>query len=198
MKKPKTLSHTVSKILLICLALLLVVFSGSVLAHANENDESTTKKKSVETSRESAKLRLEGTKLKACENREKVINSILDRIAKRGERRLSVYSSIFNRVQEFYEKKNLSISNYDALVADVNAKKTAAQAAIDKAASDQVDFQCDGDDPKGVAAGFKSDLKAQINTLHDYRKSIRNLIVAIKTSLSEAAQSNSAGGVGEQ
>ena len=198
MKKPKSLLIITRKSTLLVLAVLLVASGGSALAHGDENEDSTsTKKKNFESSRESAKLRLEGDKLKACEKREQAINNILDRIAKRGERRLGVYNSIFERVQEFYEKKGLSISSYDELVADVNSKKAAAQAAVDAAAAKEVEFNCDGSDPKGAAAGFKEDLKAQIKALHDYRKSIRNLIVAIKTSLSESVQTNS-GGAGEQ
>ena len=181
MNKPKSLRTMITRSILVVVALLLVVFSGSVLAYSS-NDDNTSDKK-FDKSRETAKLRLEGTKLKACENREKAINNILDRIAKRGERRLDVYSAIFNRVQEFYEKKGLSVSNYDTLVADVNAKN--------------VDFKCDGSDPKGAAASFKDDLKVQIKALQAYKQSIKNLIMAIKTSLSESSQSNS-GGVGEQ
>jgi len=195
MNKPKSLRTMITRSILVVVALLLVVFSGSVLAYSS-NDDNTSDKK-FDKSRETAKLRLEGTKLKACENREKAINNILDRIAKRGERRLDVYSAIFNRVQEFYEKKGLSVSNYDTLVADVNAKKAAAQAALAQIDANTVDFKCDGSDPKGAAASFKDDLKVQIKALQAYKQSIKNLIMAIKTSLSESSQSNS-GGVGEQ
>src|SRR3989344_3582309 len=161
MKRPKNLKLVVSKTVLAGIALLVLAFSGSVLAHGDETENtsdkkknyesSSTDKKQLESSRENAKLRLEGDKLKACENREKAINNILDRIAKRGERRLNVYNSIFERVQAFYEKKNLSVSNYDELVADVKAKKAAAEEAVKAAGAKEVDFKCDGSDPKGVA-----------------------------------------------
>ena len=144
---------------------------------------------------EAVKTRLEGAKLKACETRERIINDILERIAKRGERRLSVYTAIFERLQDFYTNKGLNLANYDELVADVEAKKAAAQAALDETKANEVDFKCDGSDPKGAAASFKEDLKAEIKALHDYQQSIKNLIVAVKTSLSDAA--NNASGEGE-
>ncbi|HEY5550063.1 MAG TPA: hypothetical protein VIK37_02600 [Candidatus Saccharimonadales bacterium] len=181
----------VTKTLLSSFALVLV-FSGSAIAiNSLSNDKAVQ-------AQEAAKLRLEGAKLKACENRERAVNSILDRIANRGERRLNVYSAIFQKVQDFYVKKGISLSNYDALVAEVNAKKEAAQAAVDAIKAEQVDFTCDGTDPKGVAAGFKEDLKAEIKALHDYQQSIKNLIVAVKTAIADSNQNNSASGEGEQ
>ncbi|HLG90599.1 MAG TPA: hypothetical protein VI336_00320 [Candidatus Saccharimonadales bacterium] len=172
--------------------LALIAFSGSALAIGGLSND-----RAVEA-QETAELRLEGAKLKACENREKAINNILDRLAKRGERRLNVYSVIADRVQAFYEKKGLNVSNYDELLTDVNAKKAAAQAAVDEIKADEVDFACDGTDPKGAAAGFKEDLKAEINALHAYQQSIKDLIVAIKTSISSSNQTNGDSGEGEE
>ncbi|MBI2007938.1 hypothetical protein HYU82_02850 [Candidatus Saccharibacteria bacterium] len=182
-----------TKSVLSLVLLTLIALSGSALAIGGLSND-----RAVEA-QEAAKIRLEGAKLKACENREKAINNILDRLAKRGERRLNVYSTIADRVQAFYEKKGLSLSNYDALLADVNDKKVAAQAAVDEIkAADDVDFACDGTDPKGAVAGFKEDLKAEINALHAYQQSIKDLIVAIKTSISSLNQTNGGSGEGEE
>ncbi|MEX0881654.1 MAG: hypothetical protein WEC17_00070 [Candidatus Saccharimonadales bacterium] len=172
--------------------LALIAFSGSALAIGGLSND-----RAVEA-QEAAKIRLEGAKLKACENRERIINNILDRLAKRGERRLNVYSAITDRVQVFYEKKGLNVSNYDELLADISAKKAVAQAAVDEIRADEVDFACDGTDPKGAAAGFKEDLKAEIKALHVYQQSIKDLIVAIKTSISSLNQTNDGGGEGEE
>lgn len=173
-------------------ALVLVLFTGSAVAVSSLSNERAAQ------AQEAAQARLEGAKLRACENREKVVNNILDRIANRGERRLSVYSAIADRVQDFYVKKNLSLSNYEELVADVNAKKAVAQTTVDEIKADEVDFACDGSDPKGAAAGFKEDLKAEIKALHAYQQSIKDLIVAVKTAISDSNQNNSDGSEGEQ
>ncbi|MBI4033405.1 hypothetical protein HY379_00205 [Candidatus Saccharibacteria bacterium] len=185
---PKSLTKTTLGLI----ALALVVFSGSALAISGLPNERPV------SAQEAASLRLEGARLKACETRERVINNILDRVANRGERRLNVYSAIFERVQGFYTKKDLSLSNYDQLVADVNAKKAAAQTAVDEIGDKQVDFACDGSDPKGAVAGFREDLKAEIKALHAYQQSLKDLIVAVKTSIADTAQSNSNSSEGEQ
>lgn len=160
------------------------MFSASALARTTPN-ESTVK------AQEAVKTRLEGSKLKACENREIVINKILDRIAARGEKRLNVYTVISERVQEFYTKKDLSVSNYDELVAEVNSKKAAAETAIETTKNKQIEFNCDGSDPKGYASGFKADLKAEIQALHAYQQSIKDMIVAVKTAIADSNQNNS-------
>lgn len=173
-------------------ALVMVLFTGSAVAIGSLSNERTAR------AQEAAQTRLEGIKLRTCENRERVINNMLDRIAKRGERRLNVYNAIAERVQEFYTKKGLSLSNYAELVADVDAKKAAARTLVDQIKAEEVDFTCDGLDPRGAAASFKEDLKAEIKALHDYQQSIKDLIVAVKTAISESNQNNSDGSEGER
>ena len=196
MKKPTGLQAHAAKSLIVILALLLVVFSGSVLARSDEGTSAQDKR--ADKSRETAKLRLEGAKLKVCENRERAINNILDRIARRGEKRLEVYDKIFERVQDFYTRKGLSLSNYDELIAQANAKKSAAQATLETIKTKEVNFACDGTDPKGAAASFKTDLRAEIKAIHEYKQSIRDLITAIKTAVSNTADDNSSGSEGER
>lgn len=163
----------------------LVLLSAPVLAiSAKVNNHAVAAQTTAST-------KLQDAQLKSCQTREKAINSIMNRIADRGQKRLNVYSTIATRVEDFYTKKGKTVSNYDSLVADVNAKKTAAQAAVDKIKADKVAFKCDGSDPKGVASSFKADLKLEISALHDYQQSIKNLIVAVKSA--QATNSTSGG-----
>lgn len=172
--------------------MVMVLFTGSAVAIGGLTSERAAQ------AQEATQTRLEGIKLRACENRERVINNMLDRITKRGERRLNVYNAIAERVQEFYTKKGLSLSNYDDLVTDVDAKKAAAQTLVDQIKAKEVNFTCDGSDPKGTAASIKEDLRAEIKALHDYQQSIKDLIVAVKTAISDSNQNNSDGSEGEQ
>lgn len=178
----------VTKTVLSSFVLALVAFSGSAIALGSMSNDRAVQ------AQEAAKMRLEGAKLKACESRERIVNDILDRIARRGEKRLDVYNKISERVQDFYVRKGLSVSNYEELVAEVNAKKDAAQAVIDEIKANEIKFACDGTDPKGVASSFKEDLKAEIKALHDYQQSIKNLMVAVKTAISDLNQNNSDSG----
>ena len=142
--------------------------------HANAQTASSTDGTAANT-------KLPAVKLKVCQIREKSIDNIMARIAERGQKQLDLFSDIATKVETFYTNKGKTLSNYDALVADVNAKKAAAQAAVDQVKADKANFKCDGTDPHGAAATFRADLKLEISTLKDYRTAVKNLIVGVKS-----------------
>lgn len=131
--------------------------------------------------REAMKERLEGRKLKACQNREKAVTNIMVRIADRGQKQVDLFTKIADRTQQFYADKGLSANSYDELVADVNAKKAAAQSAVDSVKSTSVEFKCDGDNPRGVADSFKQSKNDQNLALKAYKTAVKDLIVGVKS-----------------
>jgi hypothetical protein len=153
--------------------------------HAEEmqtsaEERQTTARANAEE-RRAAQTRLADAKLKACQNREKAITNIMTRLGDRGQKQVDLFSKIADRTEAFYVKKGKTLTNYDALVADVSAKKTAAQTAVDTIKSTSVEFKCDGSDPKGVVASFKNSLKTEIAALKAYKTSVKNLIVGVKS-----------------
>lgn len=198
----------IKKGIVICAALVLVGAGLSSVAWAQEDtkladpgsvkeraaavkqDATTAAKErlaqAAEERRTAVKERLEGRKLKACQNREKAVTNIMARIGDRGQKQVDLFSKIAERTQVFYVDKGLSASNYDALVADVTAKKSAAQAAVDSTKSTVVEFKCDGDNPKGVADSFKLSKTDQNDALKAYKTSVKNLIVGVKSSKNQA------------
>ncbi len=130
------------------------------------------------------KTKLEDTKLKICQKREKIITNIMARISDRGTKQVAVFTKISDRTQAFYLQKGRTLSNYDALVADVVAKKAAAEAAVELTKSSSVSFECDGTDPKGTASVFKENMKAQNAALKAYKSAVNNLIVGVKSAQS--------------
>jgi hypothetical protein len=130
---------------------------------------------------EAGQARLADAKLKACQKREQKINATMARMAERGTRHIAVFTKISERTQAFYTKKGRTLSNYDALVTEVEAKKAEAEAAVKATKDTSVSFACDGTDPKGVAASFKENLKAQNEALKAYKTAVKNLIVGVKS-----------------
>lgn len=128
--------------------------------------------------------------MKACQNHEKSINNRMSHIATRGQKQLDLFTTIAERTENFYTKKGKTLDNYDQLVADVNAKKAAAQAAVDTVKSSSVSFKCDGTDPKGAVSTFKDNLKLEISALKAYRTSVKNLIVGVKSVQGTTASSS--------
>lgn len=158
-------------------------------AHANAqatqttttNEDTTTSSSMAPEKKAAPKTKLADAKLKACQNREKAITNVMGRISDRGQKQLDLFSSIATKTKAFYVVKGKTLGNYDALVADVTAKKDAAQTAVDTVKANRVTFKCDGTDPKGAAATFKESLKLQITALKEYKTSVKNLIVGVKS-----------------
>lgn len=140
--------------------------------------------------REANKLKLSDIKLKVCQKHEKNITNIMSRIADRGQKQIDLFTLIADRTKDFYVKKGNTVASYDSLVADVAAKKAAAEAAVQSVTSTITTFKCDGTDPKGIATGFKESLKAEIAVLKAYKTSVKNLIVAVKSVQSDASKTN--------
>lgn len=128
-----------------------------------------------------AKTRLQDAKLRLCKERQTSITNAMKRISDRGQKQIALFSGIAERTEAFYVKKGKTLANYDALVADVATKKSAAQDAIAMIAAHGTSFDCSGADPKGSAASFREHQKLAIAALKEYKTSVKNLIVGVKS-----------------
>ncbi len=209
--------------LMVAIALMAMVVPGVVYARngaAEEVPSSTEVQTTTETEHEdstvqsgrdkmhaareqaneravAAKARLSDAKLKRCEARQKAITNIMARISDRGQKQLDLFTTIAGRVETFYAEKGNTVENYDSLVAEVSAKKEAAQTAVSAIQTAETDFACDGENPHGVVNGFKSSLKQEITALKEYRTAVKNLIVGVKSAQPEKMSDTTSEGVQE-
>lgn len=130
--------------------------------------------------------RLTAKKLERCQQRERVLNNIIARIGDRGQKQINVINSIQEKVQKFYTEKNISLDNYDVLVANANDKKQLATAEMEQVRSMNGTFSCTGENPTGVAAQFKNQAAKQSAAMKEYRLAVHELAVAIKTALGDS------------
>lgn len=137
------------------------------------------------TGQANAAQKLTEAKLKVCQNKEAAIQKRDDQLTKMAENMLTKFDSIAARVETYYTSKVVpsgkTVTNYDALVAEIATKKSAVQTALDKASTDAAAFSCTGNDPKGQLTQFRTDMQAVKQSLKDYRTAIKNLIVAIRS-----------------
>lgn len=143
--------------------------------------EAEKKHEEAKNKLEEQKEKLKEDKLKICQEREDHINDSMAAIGERGQNKIDLFSTIADRTKSFYLSEGKLLAGYDALVATVDAKKAAAQAAVDAVISSGVTFDCEGDDPKGVASEFKTKVKAMNEALKEYRTAVKNLIVGVKS-----------------
>ena len=157
-------------------------------SHSDSDDEADSSHSSLRSQIEAHKAerkakghaRLEAAKLRSCEARKKQINTVMKRGSTRAENHMKVFDTITTRVKNFYEKKGKVLSNYDELVAAVDAAK--AKATGDIATLKTLEgIDCNSDDPKGSVDDYKTALAAVREDLKAYRTAVKNLIVGVKS-----------------
>ncbi|KKS13791.1 MAG: hypothetical protein UU67_C0016G0004 [Candidatus Daviesbacteria bacterium GW2011_GWB1_41_5] len=166
------------------LVFLFVLITGSVLAVGKPSDvgaQSTT----GQENKQQGQNRLIDAKLRACQTREDAIKKRASRLTQLATNMEGKFDKHAQRVEEYYTSKVVpsgkAVANYDSLVADIDAKKAAVAAALTTAQNDANNFSCTGDDPKGQLTQFRKDMQAVKKPLKNYRTSIKNLIVAVRS-----------------
>lgn len=129
--------------------------------------------------------RLDAQKLKVCQVHERNIKNRLDSLTRLVTNQEEKFASIAARVENHYTTKLVpagkTIPNFDSLVSDISTKKTAVDSTLATAKADASGFSCTASDPKSFLTQFRKDMQTVKSALKDYRKSVRNLIVAIRT-----------------
>ncbi|MDP2721058.1 MAG: hypothetical protein Q8O75_03910 [bacterium] len=129
--------------------------------------------------------KLDAVKLKVCQKREAAIRKRSSKLAIRAENMTTRFNKIASRVEEYYTNrlvpKGVTVENYDAIVADIENKEAAVNNAVANAKMAISSFSCDADNPKGKLADYHDSMKAVIAALKEYRTSVVNLIVAVRT-----------------
>lgn len=158
------------------------------------DDEESESPEPSETPRVKGIDRLEGKRLEFCENHQEEVDTRLNSLGRLVANILGKFDAIAARVQQFYTTKVLpsgkTVANYDALIADIAAKKAAVNTALSNTQADINGFDCNADNPKGQIRLFRTDMQAVKEALHDYRTSIKNLIVAVKSVIGEDESEN--------
>lgn len=132
------------------------------------------------TKRAGAKTHSAEQRKKSCEARKAHIQKRADNYATAAQRHLGVFNNIFTKVQAFHDKKQLNVSNYETLVAAAKEKQTTAQTAVDQLKSLDVSIDCAQSDPATTVATLKTATKNARLALQEYRKSIKDVVVALK------------------
>jgi hypothetical protein len=124
-------------------------------------------------------------KQRSCEAHERNITRRSDRLVRMATNMLEVFARIAQRVQTFYTAVLVpgghTLDNYDALLADIANQQTAVEGALVAAGTTADAFSCDAENPKESLHQFRQDMQAVKRALKDYRRSVRNLIVAVRS-----------------
>jgi len=143
----------------------------------------------LQTERQNIRTHTTALRQKACEERQKSITARTKAYSTAAEHHLNVFNQIFTKVQTFHDSKQLSVANYDTLVATAKDKQTAAQSAVDALKALDVQIDCTQSDPATTVATIKQAVANARTTLQAYRTSLKDLITALQGA-STAAKNN--------
>ena len=129
--------------------------------------------------------RLHQVKLKVCKKKQAGLKKRSQNLVRRGQLTFTRFDRIVERVKQYYTNrlvpKGVTIENYDQMLANIEANKTAAKNALDKAEDAAGDFDCKSDDPKGQLQAFRQEMTNVIRALKNYKKSVIDFLVAVRT-----------------
>lgn len=136
--------------------------------------ESKTEDKKAEL-----KQRLSDAKKKICEKHEAQINKVISVINTRRQNAFDRITKVSDAVQKFVSEKNVTVANYDELVATVAAAKASAESAMNEQES-VPEISCDGEHPKADLSSFKEKRLGSIDAMKEYRDSVKALVKAVR------------------
>ena len=148
----------------------------------------------LETERKDGSKHSELARKTACKAHEVEINRRVNNYADAAQRHLDTFNSIFTKIQNFVTDKQLTVTNYDALVATAQSKQTAAQQAADALKALNVSIDCSQTDPAQSVATVKTAVANARVALQAYRSALKDLVTAIKGASTAHDQQSSTGG----
>lgn len=175
-----------------------LLFSGQVLAvgkpaevgqanpgFSNSHQRSIPSNMSSGSMPSFAQVRLQGTKLQACQAVSVSVVARSTHLANLATQMEKTFTSIADSVEQYYLRKvvptGTTLSSYDTLVADISTKESAVAPLVQTARTDATSFSCTGNNPAAALTQYRTDMQAVLKGLQDYRTSIKNLIVAVRT-----------------
>lgn len=147
-------------------------------------------KQKITASRTENKQKLADKRLELCQKKQDKINGHIEASAKFGRERLARIQSVEERVKEFYDRQQLSSSEYETAVILVDEKEAAAIAAIELVETQS--FDCTKVDATKPSGEIKELHKAKFEALNVYRDSVKQLIQIVKSAASDATDEGSA------
>jgi hypothetical protein len=117
---------------------------------------------------------------KSCQALQAEIDKRIAKFTSNAQKHLDNFNGIFDKVQAFQASKNLSVSNYDALVATATDKQDTAASAVAALKVVAVNVDCASPDPAKSVATIKAAVASTHDSLQAYRQAIKDIVVALQ------------------
>lgn len=133
------------------------------------------------------------TRQKICQSRQNIITNRTQSIIGLANTMLINFDLHTQRVQNYYSQKLVPqgkfVPNYGDLVTQIQTHKSQVRSALSKAQAESANFTCSQPNPQKSLNSFKSQMQEVKTALKNYRNSVRNLIVAVRTTAASPQKS---------
>lgn len=141
-------------------------------------------------------VRLSGTGQKFCEENQKYLSEQMLGFSNLLISSVSSLSAITNGAKDYYLRQSTAsgkfINGFDNIISDNITKQRALISSIQNMQIDEVNFNCDNNNPLAQANLFVNDASQSINNLKIYNLSVKNLLQKILASNIEPKSTESA------
>lgn len=118
-------------------------------------------------------------RIKVCENRKSAINNKLSAFTAAADKHFTKFDSIYVKVLAFQEDRGVTVANIADLTADADDKQQAAADAIEALKALAVDVGCNDPETVVTLGAVRDAAQTARKALHEYRMSLKNIVVAI-------------------
>ncbi|MFY9228103.1 MAG: hypothetical protein WAO28_02140 [Candidatus Microsaccharimonas sp.] len=140
---------------------------------------STERESKIEERRDVAREKLDAKKKSICESREGSVNRAITNVFDRSQNHYDRITKVYDLTVAFYDEKNLTISNYDELVANVVTTKAVAETALTEL-KNTPKLSCDSDGPKADIQAFRNKRLDKVEAFGAYRDAVKAFVKAVR------------------
>jgi hypothetical protein len=126
-------------------------------------------------------------KQKLCVAHKKGLETKFSHIVTNSQRMKTRIDGIFTKAQDYQTKNNLTVANYDTLVAAATTAQTAAADSITNLQAVTPSLDCNSTSVASDVAAFKTAAKDTVTKLKAYRMAVKDLLHALATAKHAAA-----------
>jgi hypothetical protein len=114
-----------------------------------------------------------------CEMHKAHLDKLMANVETRSQRVYERITKISELIKKFYVKKELDVTEYDTLIADVDVKRATAKEHLDILLANS-GIDCEAESPREMVKEFRDDRKEKIEAMKAYRESVRKLLQAVR------------------
>lgn len=147
----------------------------------------------VESARKNVQTKTQEKRQQLCENRKNAIDNKLKAFSGAADKHLARLNGAYAKLKDYQSSHNLTVGNYDNLIAAADAKQQAATEAVEALKSVSGGVDCSSADVSVQLKTVKEAAATTRNALKAYRTSLHDILIGLAQATKTTVQENTGG-----